>query len=109
MDNDKAHVLDVLLAAEAAVKFLGSTSRDDFFEDELLQSSIMWQIGIMGTATQKISDIYKEQNNGIEWHKIAGMRNHLVHGYRKINFTEVWDTVTRDLPPLIKKLKLLVK
>ena len=91
-----------------AIEFLGSTTRDEFLDDEKLQSSVMWQIGIMGTATQQISDNYKEFHDGIEWHRIAGMRNHLVHGYRKIHVTEVWDTVARDLPPLLQQLKLLI-
>ena len=108
MDNDKAYVLDIYLACEMAIEFLGSTTRDEFLDDEKLQSSVMWQIGIMGTATQKISDSYKEFHDGIEWYRIAGMRNHLVHGYRKINVTEVWDTVTRDLPPLLIQLKQLI-
>ena len=35
---------------------------------------------------------------------MAGMRDHLIHGYDVVNWDEVWRTATRDVPDLLSKL-----
>ncbi len=34
-----------------------------------------------------------------------GMRNRLIHGYDVVDYGLLWDTVTDDLPPLIRSLR----
>lgn len=34
-----------------------------------------------------------------------GIRNRLIHGYDKVDFDILWDTIQIDLPPLINTLK----
>jgi uncharacterized protein with HEPN domain len=45
----------------------------------------------------------------IEWSKIIGMRNVLVHGYFDIDVDIVWEAVTRDLPPFKAALQELIR
>lgn len=45
----------------------------------------------------------------VEWEKIIGMRNRLVHGYFDINLDIVWNTVIDVLPPFIKELESFLK
>ena len=33
------------------------------------------------------------------------MRNHLIHGYGRVNLDIVWQVAIRDLPPLIAALE----
>ncbi len=39
---------------------------------------------------------------------MAGMRDFLIHRYFDVNLTTVWETVTEELPPLIKELKKVI-
>ena len=39
---------------------------------------------------------------------IAGMRDKIIHGYRRIDLQEVWNTATKDIPILITQLEPLV-
>jgi uncharacterized protein with HEPN domain len=39
------------------------------------------------------------------WRQIAGMRDHVVHGYDAVDLEEVWNTLKRDIPPLIAWLE----
>ena len=45
----------------------------------------------------------------IPWAKIRGMRNHIVHGYDRIDVAIVWEVVTRDLPPLVPHFERILK
>jgi uncharacterized protein with HEPN domain len=35
---------------------------------------------------------------------MAGMRDHLIHGYDAVDLAEVWSTVTNDVPRLLAAL-----
>ncbi len=40
---------------------------------------------------------------------MMGMRNRLIHGYYDINLDIIWETVTKDLPPLVSQLEKILK
>jgi uncharacterized protein with HEPN domain len=44
----------------------------------------------------------------IPWPKIVGARHILIHEYFRIDRDLVWDTVVRDLAPLVAELEKLV-
>ncbi len=44
----------------------------------------------------------------IEWKKIMGMRQWLVHAYFKLDLDILWKTVEEDLPPLISELEAVL-
>jgi uncharacterized protein with HEPN domain len=40
---------------------------------------------------------------------MSGMRNRLIHGYFDVNNDLVWQTVILELPPLITRIKAVIK
>jgi len=40
---------------------------------------------------------------------MSGMRKRLIHGYFDVNNDLVWETVTIELPPLITRIKAVIK
>ncbi len=109
MSHDDALLLDILNAARKAIKFVEGIPFDEFVEREAVQSSVFWQIGIIGEAARHISDSYKSLHKNIPWFEMAGMRNRLVHDYKRIDLEEVWDTIEQSIPELIKLLEPLVR
>ncbi len=64
---------------------------------------------IIGEAVKNISEEIKEKYQDIPWHKIAGMRDRLIHGYFTVDSERVWETIKRDLPPLKKAITKISK
>ena len=58
----------------------------------------------MGEAVKRLSPNFRAQHPEIPWALIAGMRDHLVHGYGIVDWDEVWKTATQDVPDLLIKL-----
>lgn len=108
MQRDEAFLLDILNAAETARKFSAKLTKKEFLENPLVQSGVLHQIIIIGEAVKRLSAQYRQNHPKIPWKFIAGMRDRITHGYFEVDLEEVWNTVEKDLPELIKYLKPLV-
>ncbi len=67
--------------------------------------ALVKDIEILGEAAAQIGEDTRNRTPRIPWQKIIAMRNRLVHAYFSINLDIVWQTVQKDLPPLIKILE----
>ncbi len=63
---------------------------------------------IIGEAVKNISGDIKSKYNSIEWRKMAGLRDRLIHHYFGINWTIVWDVVQNKIPALGNEIKNLM-
>lgn len=108
MPRDDAFLLDILNAAETAKKFCSNLTKKEFLENSLVQSGVLHQIIIVGEAVKRLSDAFRQNHPKIPWKLIAGMRDRITHGYFDVDLDQVWNTVEKDLPELIKYLKPLV-
>jgi len=47
---------------------------------------------------------FRDQHSNIDWHKIRGFRNRIVHDYFGIDYAIVWEIKTHYLPHLLTEL-----
>ena len=52
---------------------------DEFIEDPKTIDAVVRNFEIIGEATNQLPDDVKLQNQNIDWHRIRGMRNRLIH------------------------------
>ena len=108
MRRDEAYLLDILIAARKALKFVEGIDRNEFEENGLIHSAVMRPLEIIGEAASKISKVTRKNNPNIPWADMIGMRNRLIHEYFRIDYDAVWDTIQKDLPQLIAQIEPLV-
>jgi len=77
--------------------------------DRLLLLGLLKLIEILGEAAARIRPETRNRYPQIPWMDIIDMRNRVVHVYFDIDRDEVWDTVTKDLPPLIEQLEKILE
>jgi len=99
------HMLDY---AREAVSVTQGRSRADLDSDRLLNLALVQLVTMAGEAANRVPADVQAQHPEIAWPSIVGMRNRLIHGYDKIDFDILWQTVTEDLPPLIASLEKIV-
>jgi uncharacterized protein with HEPN domain len=108
MPRDDAYLLDILIAARQAMRFLQAISRQQFEKSELHQNAVFRSLEVIGEAAGLISEVFRLAHPEIPWGQMIGMRNRLIHEYFRINLSTVWDTVQVDLPDLVQRIEPLV-
>jgi len=73
------------------------------------QDAIVRKLEIIGEAANNISDKFKARFPDVPWRDIIDMRNRLIHGYFGVDLNIVWQVITKDIPPLHKQIKDILK
>ena len=76
----------------------------EFSKTPLIQDAVLRNLQIMAESTQRLSEEFKNTRPAVDWRKISGLRNILVHDYLGIDLETVWNILARDLPGLKKAL-----
>ena len=108
MCRDDATLLDIAGAAGRIEEFLANVPRAAFFYDSKTQSAVLYQLLVIGEAVKRLSRTFRSQHETIPWSLMAGMRDHLIHAYDAVDWDEVWQTATNDMPSLLVQLEALL-
>lgn len=100
------NILDSILDIE---KFLIGMNKTSFFASDLHQSAVIKKLEVIGEAAKRVGNELKNKHKDIEWRKVAGMRDVLIHDYLGVDLEEVWNTVTVDIPIFKKQIKSIIE
>ena len=104
MREDRVRLYDILEAIERIEKYTGR-GRSVFDEDELIQTLVLHHLQLIGEAVRALSVNTTSSSEDIDWGKIVGMRNILVHNYFSIDTDIVWAVIENDLETLKSKIQ----
>ncbi|TSA46407.1 DUF86 domain-containing protein [bacterium] len=84
-------------------------SKSEFERDKMRQSAIIREIEIIGEAAKNLPIEFTVRYPHIEWNKIAGTRDKLIHNYFGIDSNIIWNIVKYDMPDLKAKIQKILK
>ena len=100
------HILD---ETEYLILTSQNLSKESFLKDETLRRAFSRSLEIIGEAVKQLPDSFRNNYPDIEWRKIAGMRDRLIHNYFSVDYDIVWDAVTNEIPNLNTKIENILK
>jgi uncharacterized protein with HEPN domain len=99
---------DILEAIQRIKEYISNMDFEDFAENRLVVDAVVRNLEIIGESCRALPQEIREKYPNIEWRKIVGLRNILIHQYFGVDLELVWDIVKNKLPELeiqIKKIK----
>lgn len=108
MRDPKERLRDILEAIAAIERYL-HRGKAEFENDELLQGWFVRNLQIIGEAARALPEDVQALAPEVEWSKIIGMRNVLVHGYFGIDTELVWVAASRDALALKPRIEALLQ
>ena len=107
--DPKVHITFILECIELIENYVKGITYGKFFSSPQIQDAVIRRIELIGEAVRNIPDEVKEKHSEIQWNRIAGMRNLLIHDYLGIDLKITWRVVTKDIPDLKKKISKIKK
>ena len=95
---------DILEAALKIQRYVSDIDFEHFIADDKTADAVVRNFEIIGEAANRLPTELKASYQEIDWERIRGFRNRIVHDYFGIDYSIVWNIVQNFLPELIKKL-----
>ena len=99
---------DILDSTHKIIDYTDGLSFEAFCVDSKTFDAVIRNFEIIGEATGRLPDGFKQSHPQIDWHRIRGFRNRIVHDYMGIDYEIVWEIKNHFLPDLILKISKIV-
>ncbi len=74
--------------------------KEDFDKSPDIQDATIRRIEVIGESVKNIPEDFRQKYPDVEWRKIAGSRDVIIHQYFGINLERIWKVVKDELPEL---------
>jgi uncharacterized protein with HEPN domain len=94
------YLKDIFHAIESIEAFTAGIDYDAFVADDKTISAVIRKLEIIGEAVKQLPEDIILRHPDIQWKRIAGMRDKLIHFYFGVDPHLIWQTIRTRLPEL---------
>ena len=80
---------------------------EGFENNRTVRRAVERNFEILGEAGARVSEEFRQQHSEIDWRKIIGLRNIIIHRYEKVDAEMLWEIIVSILPALSNQLEQL--
>jgi uncharacterized protein with HEPN domain len=99
---------DILESCYKIKKYTEGHSFETFLKDDKTVDAVVRNFEIIGEAANRIDPEFKSKHLQIDWRRIRGFRNRIVHDYFGIDYEIVWSIIENDLDNLKIQMETLI-
>jgi len=107
--NPKVYLLHMAECIDNIQDYTKDMPKDVFFDNKMAQDAVVRNFEIIGEAAKQVTNEIRLKYPDIEWKKMAGFRDILIHNYAGVDLDEVWVIIERDLTGLRKNLEVIIE
>lgn len=98
IDRNVQRVYHILQRASEIKNRIKDLSYEAFIDDLTLVDATLYKLTVIGEAIRAMDDSFRAEHPDLPWKSIVGLRNILVHQYEDVDYSIVWDVITKELP-----------
>ena len=98
--DSRVYLEDILEAAGKITKYIAGMDLTAFTTDSKTQDAVVRNLEIIGEAVRALPEEIRALRPEVDWRRISGLRNILIHEYFGVDLTIVWDIVQNKVPEL---------
>lgn len=99
---------DIIESCGKVRRYLAGMDYEAFVADERTRDAVIRNIEVIGEAAKNLPDEVIARAPEVEWRKVRGMRDVIVHGYFGLDMKVVWDTAKTKLDGLEAVVRALI-
>ena len=99
---------DISEAIQKIHSYTKGMSSESFAQDVKTLDAVVRNLEVIGEAVKKIPEKVRSKHSEVDWKKIAGLRDILIHEYFGIDAEIIWDIVQNKLPTLEKRVRQIL-
>ena len=100
---------DMLQAAKKVKQYTWGLDYESFLSDDKTKDAVVRNFEIIGEAANRLDPNFRDENPEVEWKRIRGFRNRIVHEYFGIDYEIVWNIIHSYLDDMIVWIKRVIE
>ena len=106
--DSKVYLEEILTAIKKISRYTTGLTLESFSTDEKTVDAVLRNLEIVGEAAKRVPESIRRNHPDVEWKKIDGLRDILIHNYFAVDQEIVWDVVRNNLPDLQSRIEQML-
>ncbi len=107
--RDASAIRDMVDAMDEATMHVSGLPKDTAGVSPQPRDAALYRVLVLGEAASRVSSETRLQHPEVPWAEIVGMRNILIHGYEKVDWDVVWQSIHTDFLELKPRLMEILR
>ena len=95
---------DIIDSGQKIITYTDGLTFDQFMADSKTVDAVIRNFEIIGEAANWLPKEFKDSHTSIDWNRVRGFRNRIVHDYFGIDYDIVWQIIKTFLPEILQRL-----
>ena len=100
--NVSLYLADIADSCRQILQYTDGMAPLQFRADRKTVDAVVRNLEVIGEAVKYLPASVRDRRPDIDWRKIAGLRDILIHAYFGVDLDIVWDVVANKIPPLLE-------
>jgi uncharacterized protein with HEPN domain len=101
-------IVDMLEAVKKVERYTTGLTFEQFEGNDMVVDAVVRNLEVIGEAARHIPEDLRHRYTGVDWRRVAGFRNIVIHEYFDIDLMIVWTIATERLQDLRSVLETIL-
>ena len=105
--DPRLFLVDMLEAIEKIGRYTAGLSLDQFEASDMVVDAVVRNLEIIGEAARQMPLTLRDRYPQVEWSRVVGFRNIVIHAYFAVDVEIVWTIATQrlsELQPVLQEM-----